>query len=1304
MSETPQPQEPESPRHDRAGGVRVAWRGWLSRLKTAAIWITASVLILLAVLVTSLRLVLPMASEYREQMAAELGGLLGHRVEIGALDARWRLLGPRILLDDVAIYGEDDTTPALHVAQVDVGVRAILSLWHRQLRVHSVRVLGADVHIHRDAEGGVQISGAGFAPAAGEAAPAAPGTRVLDLLAGTRFQLQSSRLRFSDEILTLDYRFDDLNLDVAVDADRLRLAGQVFLPRELGAAMAVGLDLRGDPGLRESWRGEFYVHGEGVIIEGLPEHALMRRVHADSGVLDLEVWGRLSAGEPDRLRARARARDLRFSPVSEEAPAHRFSELRTDLLWERRGRGWQLRLHDTRIEDGSPMGLSLAFAPRDEGRQVWGELEGVGLERLSVLLLAQPALLEEDQRHLLERLAPTGEIRKARFNVRLPVEEDAQPTGVMEGEFRELGVNPLDKIPGFHGLAGSFSLHEEGGDVTLASRGLRFEAPRLFADALWLDGLETRLKIERGADGLHLAADGIRVHNADIRAWGRAEVELGERPGMVLEMAFADGDGSRTAAYLPVGIMPQNTSRWLRESIKAGRVTEGTVVYRGPFTRLPFEEGEGEFEVRARVEEGLLDYQRGWPAIDALAGELIFTDRGMRAQSASGRLFGAQIQDATVVIEDYHNTVLQIQGQVDGPLQDMLRYVRESPLVRGLDDLLDHSRAQGDSHLDLSLRIPLTRREGGTANTTAQGTVILKGNRLTLTGHPVDFTDLEGQVRFTEATVNAEGVSANLHGEAVTLAARMPRGGPLTVDGEGLQRIESFRTVLPELLAPRLAGRARWQARLTAPLDGGATTLRLQSDLRGVSSNLPEPLAKPAARTLPITLTVPLTQAGAQPLALDLGQLLSMRLRTAAPGRAARGELRVNDGTARMPERGVRLAGRIEDLPLDDWLALRQRVPRTAGAQAAPEQLVDHLDVHVGALRSGDRLFRDLQIQAERTPQHWEARVVSDALRGQLDIPHDFTGAAPLTLNLELLDLDQLAAAREGSSAGQPARLDPRELPGIRGNVGALVLDGRFYRDVRIEATRIREGLQIHSLQLASARDHARMRITGDWRVSGADRHQTQLRFTIDSENVGEALTDLGFEHGFHRGTAKLEGQMRWPDAATRFTWQGLTGNVKLEVKDGRLTEVEPGAGRLLGLFSLNMIPRRLALDFRDLFQRGLAFDRMEGNIRFVDSDAYTSDLTIQSAAARVQIEGRTGIVARDYDQKITVMPRVGSTLPVAGAILGGPVAGVAVFVMDRLLGMGRRIDEASRVEYRITGSWDEPRVEVLARPVEEVQ
>jgi uncharacterized protein YhdP len=207
------------------------------------------------------------------------------------------------------------------------------------------------------------------------------------------------------------------------------------------------------------------------------------------------------------------------------------------------------------------------------------------------------------------------------------------------------------------------------------------------------------------------------------------------------------------------------------------------------------------------------------------------------------------------------------------------------------------------------------------------------------------------------------------------------------------------------------------------------------------------------------------------------------------------------------------------------------------------------------------------------------------------------------------------------------------------------------------------------------------------------------LRFDVRTSHLGRMLTDLGFEHAFDRGEGKVEGHLRWPDAPTRFTWDGLEGGGRLELENGRLVEVEPGAGRLLGLFSLNMLPRRLALDFRDVFQRGFVFEKIKGTVRLVGSDVFTSDLRIQGAAANVEIEGRTGIVARDYDQSIVVTPRVGGTLPVAGALLGGPVAGAAVFILDRVLGMGRGIDEAARVEYRVTGTWDDPTVEVVAKP-----
>ncbi|MFN2348701.1 MAG: YhdP family protein [Thioalkalivibrio sp.] len=976
------------------------------------------------------------------------------------------------------------------------------------------------------------------------------------------------------------------------------------------------------------------------------------------------------------------------------------------MLWERKPHGWQLRIDEARIQEGAAQGLSMNYRDEDGERQVWGELDGVRLERLGTVVLAQGRLLQAEHRQWLERLAPVGEIAQASFNLRLGDEGEPLRARV-QGEFRDLGMSPHEKIPGFQGLDGAFSLDDQGGEVSLASDGLRFDAPRLFADSLWLDALGGRVHFERTEEAYRVSGEDLRLHNADGRAWGRMQLDLGPQPSMDLALEFSDGNGSQTATYLPVGIMPSNLTRWLSESIVDGRVRVGRVVFRGPLVKLPFKDGEGVFRVEAQVEEGVLDYRPGWPAISDLEGTLIFTDRGMRAESASGRIFDARISEATVSIEDFKAAVLEIDGRVDGALADMLRYVRQSPLVSGLDPLLDETRAEGDSRLDLSLHIPLGRRTGGPGATRAEGSVTLADNRLSLAGQPVDFQSVQGQVRFTEATVDASGLSARLNDEALTLDASLPRGGALTVNAQGMQPVSAFESVLPEYLRGQLTGRSLWQARLRSPMGGrGATTLRLQSRLEGVTSRLPAPFNKPAARAVPLTVEVPLTARNVTPLQFSYGQILSVLLRPASPGRPARGELRLNDGQAQMPERGVRVAGRLDELVLDDWMGLEQSV-RSSDVHGPAEQLVDAVDLHIGRLRSGERLIPDVHIEASRSAQRWEAHVLSTVLSGRLDIPHDLAGAAPMTLNLDLLDLDALAASAQGETALGDAgragpRLDPRELPGIRATVASLVLDGRSFRNLRMEATGIREGLQIHHLQLGSARGYAQLRMNGDWRVSASGRHQTQLRFDINSGDVGAALTDLGFEHGFDRGSARLDGQLRWPDAVTHFTWEGLQGNARVDLKDGRLKEVEPGAGRLLGLFSLNMIPRRLALDFRDLFQRGLSFDTLTGNIRLVDGDAYTSDLAIASSAAHINIEGRTGIVARDYDQKVVVTPRVGSALPVAGLILGGPVGGVAVFVMDKILGMGKRIDEAARVEYLITGPWAQPHVEVVAQPVDE--
>jgi uncharacterized protein YhdP len=157
-----------------------------------------------------------------------------------------------------------------------------------------------------------------------------------------------------------------------------------------------------------------------------------------------------------------------------------------------------------------------------------------------------------------------------------------------------------------------------------------------------------------------------------------------------------------------------------------------------------------------------------------------------------------------------------------------------------------------------------------------------------------------------------------------------------------------------------------------------------------------------------------------------------------------------------------------------------------------------------------------------------------------------------------------------------------------------------------------------------------------------------------------------------------------------------MQGELNLEARDGRLENVDEGAGKLLSLVSLNSLQRRLTLDFRDVVKEGFSFDRMQGRFVVMDGGAYTDNFSIDGTSVSIDIAGRTGLVARDYDQLVTVTPQVSSTLPIAGAIAGGPAVGAAVYLADKLV--GDRFNRLTRVQYHVTGSWDKPVYNKLKR------
>src|SRR5699024_2743297 len=152
-----------------------------------------------------------------------------------------------------------------------------------------------------------------------------------------------------------------------------------------------------------------------------------------------------------------------------------------------------------------------------------------------------------------------------------------------------------------------------------------------------------------------------------------------------------------------------------------------------------------------------------------------------------------------------------------------------------------------------------------------------------------------------------------------------------------------------------------------------------------------------------------------------------------------------------------------------------------------------------------------------------------------------------------------------------------------------------------------------------------------------------------------------------------------------------LNGTLALTLTDGALKSIEPGAGRLLGLLNLYALPSRTMLDFSDVVSEGLAFDRISGYFEIISGDAFTDNLVIQTPAARIRIVGRVGLAARDYDQTVTIVPKFGSSLTLAGAVLGGPAVGAAVFALQQLL--ETPLQNASSITYQLQGSWEQPKI-----------
>ena len=402
-----------------------------------------------------------------------------------------------------------------------------------------------------------------------------------------------------------------------------------------------------------------------------------------------------------------------------------------------------------------------------------------------------------------------------------------------------------------------------------------------------------------------------------------------------------------------------------------------------------------------------------------------------------------------------------------------------------------------------------------------------------------------------------------------------------------------------------------------------------------------------------------------------------------------RGALAVGGDYPEHPDvRGLQIAGETDSITLDDWLALGRG---QSGSMGIADR-IRSIDIAVGNLNVIGQDVKNHRVNLQRSAQDWLVTVSGDKASGSVSVPYDFKSGRPLVIDMETLILPgadaELAVARE-----KPKSTDPRNVPPLSIKVKNFALGERFFGELQAEFLSTERGLEATSL-LTSDNSFSVEGVAG-WVIDPADDsgQRTYLDVRLKSSNIKATMARLNYQPGIAGEDMEIDLDISWSGGPAEDFLATLDGEVGLRLGAGTLDDVEPGAGRVFGLMSVVALPRRLSLDFSDVFEKGFGFDTITGTFRIEEGQAFTCNLSLEGPAADVGIVGRAGLAARDYDQTAVVSANVGNTLPIVAAVVAGPQVAAALLIFSQIF--KKPLQEVGQIYYGIDGSWDEPTVAV---------
>jgi uncharacterized protein (TIGR02099 family) len=1284
-------------------------------------WLASIVIIifLLAALAVQF-IVFPNIDKYKDRIAAFASNATNQKIVIGNIKADWQGMNPHLSLSNIDIY-DAQNRPALVLKNTDLSL-SWLSIPLLEPRLASFTIRAPELTIRRDTNGDVFIAGMIMQ---GSSKPDLANW----LLRQSKFEVINAKVIWLDELRGAPVlSLNNFNLQVVSPAWRRLLKNhRIILSAQpsVGTNSPISLNANiygNDISQIAQWSGSADVQVKNIDIAvfkpWLEYTTLTQPIIVQSGIASVEAQVRFAKHQVKSINSNVSLDNVQLQLKANIEPVL-LNKLVGEFDWENTKTAQTVSIRHLTLNTNN--GLQLqdatgAYSKLFDGNESLSlKLAHINLALIKPYLVQLPLPAEILQK--IAGLSPTGTLDGLMLNWQ--GKQSLTKTYQFNAKFNGLNALAFEKIPGFNNLTGEIKANQNAGKITLNTVNAKLDFKDVLRWPIPVDQLNGDISWSTTDTETKINASQLNISNPHLSGTINATYLMDGNQGGHLDLTgkFGQGNAKYAHFYYPT-ILGETTLHWLDTSILAGRVEDINLIVKGRLADFPFVDHKnnldsqlGLFRVTAKVSDGVIEYGTGWPVIEGLGTDLLFEGKRMELNSNTGHIFGNQIikSKTTIAQLDADSPILNIVSELKGPVVEGIKFVNKSPVRDVTLGFTEDLKSSGQGKLNLSLVIPMQNIDAAQY----KGLYQISNGSMETSNIPT-LTRINGLLEFTETNLTAKNINASAFGAPVIFSINSGKDKVIRIAAKGKLNDTTIKQVFNSqnsgtqntnhsLFGSYFTGSTDWAGDIT--IQKPVVNIAIHSDLFGLSSRLPIPFNKSGNERL--TLRIDKNQTpNNDTITVNLGNKLSAKvIRIVENGKLKfdRGSVRFNLGATASTSsispfksndvtnlelakvKGLQVYGNIDYLDVDAWRNVLHDF--SSGIEAQSSLSIQKLALKINTLDIYDRRINQLKITNNADREGLRATVQSREITGDLQWLNQDNGK--LIARLKNLTVPDATPNRINTSGndGQNKEFTKQEqdYPALdivadnfefnKKNLGALELIAYPQND----------NWNIQKLQFTTP--DSVINAEGQWN-NWVRNPNTYLNITWDIKNLGKTLKNVGYPDTIQGGEGVLSSQLQWSGSPHEFNTSGLNGNLQLDMKKGQILKVQPGVGRLLGLLSLQSLPRRLTLDFRDLFSNGFAFDKITATAKISQGVMASDDFVMTGPAAEVKIKGETNLQKETQHLTIKVLPHVSDSLSLA-ALAGGPLAGAVAFLAQKIL--KDPLNKIASSEYEIVGTWDNP-------------